>query len=192
MLKSKKLCSLLLTAALCVCMAGVSYAFNPADYQIPGYTFENYTTIGGYDFDEHDVPADLPEGTIKIGHGLYLYTPEVETMQWYDNVSVGTVGPIGTITNPGALSSIQMESGDKYIWCTSSSPVKINFTSGTTSIFGSEYTSWPNVGSSWLVVDIAACGMNVNTTYRMQLTGVSSSTHSNVVMSVRSNSYRPS
>lgn len=190
MLKSKKLCSLLLTAALCVCMAGVSYAFNPDDYQIPGYTFENYTPVGGYDFDEHDVPADLPEGTIKIGHGLYLYTPEVETMQWYDDVSVGTVHPTGTIDNPGALSRIVMESGDKYIWCKSSDPVKINFATDTVSIFGSEYNLWPNVGSSWLIVDIAACGMNVNTVYRMQLTSANSNTYYNVVMSVRTNSYR--
>lgn len=190
MKNSKRLASMLLVFVLVLSALTVSYAFGE-NIDVPeGYTFENYIPAGGYDFDENDVPEDLPEGTIKIGYGIYLYTPEVEPYLWLDDVSVGTVPGIGSIIQPSGLNNVRLETGDRYLWCKSSAPVKINFIRGNFSVFGQDYYSWPNLGSSWVIIDAISYGMQRNVAYQAQLTGVSDVTRRDVVISVRSNPNR--
>ena len=173
--------------SLCLVLGAltVSYAFGE-NIDVPeGYTFENYIPAGGYDFYENDVPADLPEGTIKIGRGIYLYTPEVEPYYDLDNVLVPEIPAFGTIIQPSGLTNIKFERGDKYLWCKSSVACKINFISGTTSVFGEDLYSWPNLGTnSWVIISASGCEMDTSLTYRAQLTGINGIVRRNASISI--------
>lgn len=186
----KKVSSLLLVFVLALSMTTISYAFGE-NFDVPeGYTFENYIPPEGYTFDENDVPSDLPEGTIKIGYGIYLYTPEIETCNSIEDALVGTVPAIGTIIQPYILNNIKLDTGHRYIWCKSSAPCKINFVRGNISVFGQDYYSWPNLGSSWVIIDALAYNMLNGVAYQAQLTGVSDVPRSNVRITIESRSYR--
>ena len=191
MFSFKKVYSLLLAFVLLLGVTTVSYASDFDAYNIPGYTFENYIPAEGYTVDQSNIPADLPEGTIRIGRGLYVYTPTVETCESNVSVTIATLPAFGSIANPTGLRNVTLDVLDNYIWCKASKPLKINFIRNNFSLFGDDLYSWPNVGTkSYLVIDAIECGMERDVAYRAQVTGVSSLTHSNVTVNVRTNPAR--
>ena len=189
MFRFKKVYSLLLAFVLLLGVTTVSYASDFDAYNIPGYTFENYIPAEGYTVDQSNIPADLPEGTIRIGRGLYVYTPKVEVYASENSVIVPTIPAIGTIVSPASLSKITLDVLDNYIWVKSSKPLKINFVHGNTSIFGQNVISWPNVGTSWLIIDPILCNMQRGVAYSAQLTSVGSAAHNNVRVTIRTDPY---
>ncbi len=121
---SKKLLSVLLSVIICLSFSGLSV------------------------FATDDIPADLPEGTVKIAHGIYAYTSPIMPINDSGYLNIGTVPSMGNIIQPRAFNNIIVESNHNWIRICASNSIRINFVQGTQSVFGSNLFDWPSIGGN--------------------------------------------
>lgn len=127
-------------------------------------------------FAESDIPSDLPEGTVKIAEGIYMYTPaesDVMPLNSLDWVTIPTVPAYGTIVQPSSLSNIIVGTSDNYICIQSSASIRINLVRNNTSIFGTNIGNWPKIGGSTTTtyyIEADYYNINKGVAYQMQCT----------------------
>ena len=126
-------------------------------------------------FAANDVPADLPEGTVKIAEGIYMYEkPEsaIETCNHIDWTIIDEVPQYGDITQPNVLSNVIVEKNHKYLIVRISRDMRVNLVRGTQSVFGSNMGNWPTMGGSknkMYYIEASYYDIEKGVPYQMQL-----------------------
>lgn len=121
-----------------------------------------------------EIPADLPEGTIKIMEGVYAYTPEIEPYYAREWTTISqTIPALGNgILRPRNINDIRITSAsDRYLNMQASKGIKINLISGNYNIFGTDEYTWPTIGTSRQTIyyfAIDTLGIARNVTYQLE------------------------
>lgn len=163
MLKFKKLVSLVLVVVMAVSVGCVSVL--AAD----------------------EIPADLPEGTIKIAEGIYAYTPKIATYNRVDKTNIGTVPGFGNIIQPAKFSNIIVEQEHDYIRLKCSQSIRVNFVHGTQSIFGTNLFDWPAIGgdfSTTYYIEADYYNIHRGVGYQLQCTSTTDSPKTNTELEI--------
>lgn len=127
-------------------------------------------------FAANDVPADLPEGTVKVAEGIYKYempANAVEPCNHIDYTIIDSVPEYGKFVQPPVLSNVIVENGHKYLIMRISRDLRINLVRGKESIFGANIGDWPSIGGSIntkYYIEAAYYGIKTGVPYQMQLT----------------------
>lgn len=145
---------------------------------------------------DNEIPEGLPEGAYKVQDGIYAVDNYdiSKTRSFHENVNIGTVYPLGQITQP--LNNFVVNSGHTWICIQSQNAyMRINFVRGNTSIFGSNYYSWPAIGTSSTTtyfIDADYYNFQKGVSYSMQCTSGNGNTYSNVTISIKSSASKSS
>lgn len=142
--------------------------------------------------DEGSIPASLPEGAYRVQGGIYAVDnseiPEATAI--YQDVNIGTVYPLGQITQPPALDSIVVEPGYRWLCIRAlNAPIRINFAQGHDLIFGADYYNWPVIGASTQTVyyiDTNYYNFIKGAAYQLQCTAADSNTYNDVTITIGS------
>ena len=136
---------------------------------------------------EEEIPEGLPAGAYKVAEGIYAVDSLIMPINDYEDVNIGSVPASGSIVQPGAMSRVIIDSGDKWLCVKSSEYIRINFVYKTTSIFGDNYLRWPSVGSNpntTYFIDVDYYNFQTGVPYKMQCTSANGNSHSNVTMTL--------
>lgn len=140
---------------------------------------------------DDEIPASLPEGTIKIAEGIYAYTPDVMPADYSSNgfVNIGTVPKFNTCSQPGVFNNIVVDSNDEFLCFKCDSNIRVNLVSATQNVFGYNMSNWPNVGSTngatTYYVGINSYNIQSNVNYQLQCTSATSRELYNVMLSIK-------
>lgn len=139
---------------------------------------------------EDEIPASLPEGTIKIAEGIYAYTPDVMPADYSSNgfINIGEVPEFNNSSQPGAFNNIIVDDNDEFLCFKCKSYIRVNLVSGTQSVFGANMANWPAVGSTngatTYYVGIDSYNIRSNVAYQLQCTSETARKLYNVMLSV--------
>ena len=144
--------------------------------------------------DEGSIPASLPEGAYRVQGGIYAVDnseiPEATAI--YQDVNIGTVYPLGQITQPPALDSIVVEPGHRWLCIrVQNAPIRINFAQEHDLVFGADYYEWPVIGTSpqtTYYIDTNSNYYNFikGAAYQLQCTAADSNTYNDVTITIGS------
>ncbi len=141
-----------------------------------------------------EIPDGLPVGAYKVQDGIYAVDNFVLPVarSFHQQVNIGTVYPLGQITQPSTLNNFTLGTNDAWICVrVDNAYMRINFVNGNTSIFGSNYNNWPAVGSSSTTtyfIEADYFGFRKSIPYQLQCTAGNGNTYHNVLFSICSSS----